>query len=162
MSLILWLFTAMMFTAVTTPHWMLFLLIIQALLSSIIMSMLKMSLWFSYILFLVFLGGMLVVFCYVASLAPKEVVEEASLLSMLVCINISSVVMASLMIMSTDGVVYSELLEGQAKDFIFGVKWMFSLESASLYIYSVLYLLLALICAANLMKVGGKPLRLLE
>nr|YP_010022651.1 NADH dehydrogenase subunit 6 [Muscina pascuorum]QOP39499.1 NADH dehydrogenase subunit 6 [Muscina pascuorum] len=47
-------------------------LLIQTTLVSLMMSLNTKSFWFSYILFLVFIGGMLVLFIYVTSLASNE------------------------------------------------------------------------------------------
>nr|YP_009491531.1 NADH dehydrogenase subunit 6 [Musca sorbens]AWI48590.1 NADH dehydrogenase subunit 6 [Musca sorbens]QAB45355.1 NADH dehydrogenase subunit 6 [Musca sorbens] len=47
-------------------------LLIQTILVSMISGLMTKTFWFSYILFLVFLGGMLVLFIYVTSLASNE------------------------------------------------------------------------------------------
>nr|YP_009236818.1 NADH dehydrogenase subunit 6 [Telchinia serena]AMJ17282.1 NADH dehydrogenase subunit 6 [Telchinia serena] len=47
-------------------------ILIQTLLVSILSGMLINTYWFSYILFLVFLGGLLVLFIYVSSIASNE------------------------------------------------------------------------------------------
>lgn len=48
-------------------------LIVQRLVISIIIGLISKTFWFSYILFLVFLGGILVLFIYVTSLASNEI-----------------------------------------------------------------------------------------
>lgn len=50
-----------------------FILLTQTLLISIITGLLRKTFWFSYILFIVFLGGILVLFIYVTSLASNEI-----------------------------------------------------------------------------------------
>jgi NADH-ubiquinone oxidoreductase chain 6 len=47
-------------------------LLIQTLIVALLTGVLASSFWFSYILFLVFLGGMLVLFIYVTRLASNE------------------------------------------------------------------------------------------
>nr|YP_009117297.1 NADH dehydrogenase subunit 6 [Muscina stabulans]AJE61323.1 NADH dehydrogenase subunit 6 [Muscina stabulans] len=47
-------------------------LLIQTTLVSLMTGMISKSFWFSYILFIVFIGGMLVLFIYVTSLASNE------------------------------------------------------------------------------------------
>nr|WEG23095.1 NADH dehydrogenase subunit 6 [Zenillia sp. 2 HNL-2023a] len=47
-------------------------LLIQTLLISMLSGMISKTFWFSYILFLIFIGGMLVLFIYVTSLASNE------------------------------------------------------------------------------------------
>jgi len=48
-------------------------LLIQTFLISIIIGIISKTFWFSYILFLIFLGGILVLFIYVTSLASNEI-----------------------------------------------------------------------------------------
>nr|YP_009328105.1 NADH dehydrogenase subunit 6 [Trigonidium sjostedti]APD14952.1 NADH dehydrogenase subunit 6 [Trigonidium sjostedti] len=47
-------------------------IIIQTLMLCLLMNFFSLSLWFSYILFLTFLGGMLILFIYITSLASNE------------------------------------------------------------------------------------------
>ncbi|YP_009058473.1 NADH dehydrogenase subunit 6 (mitochondrion) [Musca domestica] len=53
-------------------------LLIQTILVSMISGLMTKTFWFSYILFLVFLGGMLVLFIYVTSLASNEMFTFSS------------------------------------------------------------------------------------
>lgn len=53
-------------------------LLIQTLIISLITGLLSTTFWFSYILFLVFLGGILVLFIYVTSLASNEIFSISS------------------------------------------------------------------------------------
>nr|UOU85094.1 NADH dehydrogenase subunit 6 [Simulium erythrocephalum] len=69
---ILSILTSFTFIFMSHPLAMGFMLLTQTLLISIITGLLSKSFWFSYILFIVFLGGMLVLFIYVTSLASNE------------------------------------------------------------------------------------------
>nr|AVN68222.1 NADH dehydrogenase subunit 6 [Paranauphoeta circumdata] len=60
------------FTQMNHPLAMGLILLIQTIMISMISGMISYSFWFSYILFLIFLGGMLVLFIYVTSLASNE------------------------------------------------------------------------------------------
>nr|YP_009048419.1 NADH dehydrogenase subunit 6 [Melanargia asiatica]YP_010528787.1 NADH dehydrogenase subunit 6 [Melanargia meridionalis]AHH92994.1 NADH dehydrogenase subunit 6 [Melanargia asiatica]UXW65909.1 NADH dehydrogenase subunit 6 [Melanargia meridionalis] len=51
------------------------LILLQTLLTCLLLGMLINSYWFSYILFLVFLGGLLVLFIYVSSVASNELLN---------------------------------------------------------------------------------------
>nr|QXT45770.1 NADH dehydrogenase subunit 6 [Leucrocuta aphrodite] len=59
-------------------------LLCQTLLVALFTGILAPSFWFSYILFLVFLGGMLVLFIYVTSLASNEMFSISSKSLMLI------------------------------------------------------------------------------
>nr|YP_010946515.1 NADH dehydrogenase subunit 6 [Episymploce cheni]WGO57233.1 NADH dehydrogenase subunit 6 [Episymploce cheni] len=60
------------FTQMNHPLAMGLILLIQTVLISLISGMLSQTFWFSYVLFLIFLGGMLILFIYVTSLASNE------------------------------------------------------------------------------------------
>nr|WNH42602.1 NADH dehydrogenase subunit 6 [Neoperla bella] len=63
---------ASIFTQITHPLAMGLMLLTQTLLVCLTTGLMAHSFWFSYILFLVFLGGLLVLFIYVATLASNE------------------------------------------------------------------------------------------
>nr|NP_976149.1 NADH dehydrogenase subunit 6 [Tricholepidion gertschi]AAO40213.1 NADH dehydrogenase subunit 6 [Tricholepidion gertschi] len=65
-------FISVLITQINHPLAMGLTIIIQTILICLITGMMLPSFWFSYILFLVFLGGMLVVFIYVSTLASNE------------------------------------------------------------------------------------------
>nr|UER94219.1 NADH dehydrogenase subunit 6 [Pachliopta aristolochiae] len=70
-SLMMILFSFTMFF-LNHPISMGFLILLQTLLTCIILGMINYTYWFSYILFLVFMGGLLVLFIYVSSIASNE------------------------------------------------------------------------------------------
>nr|YP_006665958.1 NADH dehydrogenase subunit 6 [Blattella bisignata]AFO85481.1 NADH dehydrogenase subunit 6 [Blattella bisignata] len=63
---------SIVFTQMNHPLAMGLVLLSQTVMISLISGMLSQSFWFSYILFLIFLGGMLILFIYVTSLASNE------------------------------------------------------------------------------------------
>nr|AJW76300.1 NADH dehydrogenase subunit 6 [Mesocapnia arizonensis] len=70
--MILTITTSLIFTQMTHPLAMGMMLLLQTLLICLLTGVMTQSFWFSYVLFLVFLGGMLVLFIYVTSLASNE------------------------------------------------------------------------------------------
>nr|YP_009663926.1 NADH dehydrogenase subunit 6 [Synthesiomyia nudiseta]QCW07959.1 NADH dehydrogenase subunit 6 [Synthesiomyia nudiseta] len=70
-------------------------LLIQTTLVCMMTGLMSKTFWFSYILFLVFLGGMLVLFIYVTSLASNEMFSFSMKLT-LITISIFSILMISL------------------------------------------------------------------
>nr|YP_009240896.1 NADH dehydrogenase subunit 6 [Simulium aureohirtum]AKN23383.1 NADH dehydrogenase subunit 6 [Simulium aureohirtum] len=84
-------FTSSIFIFMSHPLAMGFMLLTQTLLISIITGLLSKTFWFSYILFIVFLGGMLVLFIYVTSLASNEMfMMSMKTMQMLMILMISS------------------------------------------------------------------------
>nr|YP_009489527.1 NADH dehydrogenase subunit 6 [Bhutanitis mansfieldi]WDW20251.1 NADH dehydrogenase subunit 6 [Bhutanitis mansfieldi]SPP23404.1 NADH dehydrogenase subunit 6 [Bhutanitis mansfieldi] len=71
LSLMIIMFSILMFF-LNHPLSMGLMILIQTLLTCLLSGMLCHSYWFSYILFLIFLGGLLVMFIYVSSIASNE------------------------------------------------------------------------------------------
>nr|YP_009104325.1 NADH dehydrogenase subunit 6 [Aedes notoscriptus]AIV00382.1 NADH dehydrogenase subunit 6 [Aedes notoscriptus] len=64
--------TSFIFMQMKHPLAMGLMLLIQTFLTSLLTGMLVKTFWFSYVLFLIFMGGMLVLFIYVTSLSSNE------------------------------------------------------------------------------------------
>nr|YP_004778161.1 NADH dehydrogenase subunit 6 [Liriomyza sativae]ADO79015.1 NADH dehydrogenase subunit 6 [Liriomyza sativae]AFL93392.1 NADH dehydrogenase subunit 6 [Liriomyza sativae] len=64
--------SSFIFLQMNHPLAMGLMLLIQTMLMSLLTGMIAKTFWFSYILFLIFLGGMLVLFIYTTSLASNE------------------------------------------------------------------------------------------
>nr|YP_010946645.1 NADH dehydrogenase subunit 6 [Margattea cuspidata]WGO57363.1 NADH dehydrogenase subunit 6 [Margattea cuspidata] len=69
--------TLMSTTSMFTNHPLIMglMLLIQTILISLITGMISPTFWFSYILFLIFVGGMLILFIYMTSLASNEIIS---------------------------------------------------------------------------------------
>nr|YP_010602083.1 NADH dehydrogenase subunit 6 [Ocellarnaca nigra]WAM61712.1 NADH dehydrogenase subunit 6 [Ocellarnaca nigra] len=67
--------STIIFTQLNHPLTMTLIIVLQTLLISSITGLISQSFWFSYILLLVFLGGMLVLFIYITSLASNEMLS---------------------------------------------------------------------------------------
>lgn len=61
------------FTQIKHPLAIGLILLIQTIIISTIIGIISKNFWFSYILFLIFLGGILILFIYVTSLASNEI-----------------------------------------------------------------------------------------
>lgn len=57
-------------------------LLIQTILNCLLTGFIAKTFWFSYILFLIFIGGMLILFIYIASLASNEKIKFNKLINM--------------------------------------------------------------------------------
>nr|QXG19248.1 NADH dehydrogenase subunit 6 [Drosophila guttifera] len=73
-------------------------LLIQTVLICLITGLMTKSFWFSYILFLIFLGGMLVLFIYVTSLASNEMFNLSIKLTLISLIMLFLALMISFII----------------------------------------------------------------
>nr|UJG45290.1 NADH dehydrogenase subunit 6 [Beris vallata] len=87
--------SSIIFLQMSHPLAMGLMLLIQSFLICLITGLIFNSFWFSYILFLVFLGGMLILFIYVTSLASNEMFSFSMkmLFSMMTLISIMVLIM---------------------------------------------------------------------
>nr|YP_009171497.1 NADH dehydrogenase subunit 6 [Cyphoderris monstrosa]AJW76327.1 NADH dehydrogenase subunit 6 [Cyphoderris monstrosa] len=85
------------FTQMSHPLAMTLIILIQTMLMCIISGMISQSFWFSYILFLVFLGGMLVLFIYITSLASNEMFSIPTKTILSITILLATLTFISLM-----------------------------------------------------------------
>nr|YP_009346051.1 NADH dehydrogenase subunit 6 [Pseudocosmetura anjiensis]AQM39808.1 NADH dehydrogenase subunit 6 [Pseudocosmetura anjiensis] len=95
------LLNAMIFMQVNHPTAMTLIIILQTLIVALTTGMLTSTFWFSYILFLVFLGGMLVLFIYITSLASNELFSIPTKSLIIMMIMFSIIIMISLISDST-------------------------------------------------------------
>nr|AYG93192.1 NADH dehydrogenase subunit 6 [Triops sp. EPP1] len=118
--------------------------------------------WFSYTLFLVFLGGLLVLFIYISSLASNEMFQLNSKLTLLM-----TLVFSSIFILTT-------FLNKEPWNYLMLSKWntlltyqsiltnIFNNMNSQLMLFMVMYLLLCLLAVVNITKFDKSPLRLLK
>nr|AYQ19129.1 NADH dehydrogenase subunit 6 [Erotylinae sp. 4 ACP-2013] len=71
MLFIMWMLS-IMFIFLNHPLSLGLILLIQTIMTSLITGMLTMNFWYSYILFLIMIGGMLILFIYMTSVAANE------------------------------------------------------------------------------------------
>nr|ADA69778.1 NADH dehydrogenase subunit 6 [Glyptonotus cf. antarcticus FK-2009] len=145
-----------------TPYLMVGVLILQTLLVCVYLGLVKSTLWFSYILFLVVLGGMLVILIYTSSLVSEEILESVPFAYMGITLFILSGANYLFWLIGGNTMGVDLLLSENKIENLEAVSSIFSLENLFIYSLVVGYLLLALICAMNLVKSKYGPLRMLN
>uniref|UniRef100_UPI0030E36650 NADH dehydrogenase subunit 6 n=1 Tax=Ocypode rotundata TaxID=1844313 RepID=UPI0030E36650 len=152
---------SILFTQLSHPLALGLTLLVQTTLISITVGVSTYSFWFSYILFLVFLGGMLVLFIYVASIASNE----AFMFSIPYFIFIMSMIFFSLFILFIDPLMMlsNSSLPSSSPSFFFTphiISWIYNTPSMSFTIFIISYLLLMLIIVVKIVNLFKGPLRL--
>nr|YP_010397535.1 NADH dehydrogenase subunit 6 [Boreoheptagyia alulasetosa]UQJ73444.1 NADH dehydrogenase subunit 6 [Boreoheptagyia alulasetosa] len=142
-------------------------LLIQTLLICLITGNYSKTFWFSYVLFLIFLGGMLVLFIYVTSLASNEMFS----FSMKIFILSFSVLFISLILMMMlDNSIISSFLNNNEMISLMDMKSFISENTISLNklynfptnmitILLINYLFLTLIAVVKITNIFEGPLR---
>nr|AIW64902.1 NADH dehydrogenase subunit 6 [Ictinogomphus sp. MT-2014] len=156
---------SIIFTKMNHPMNMGMMLLTQTLMTCILTSTFSRTTWFSYILFLVFLGGMLVLFIYMTSIASNEMFQKSKYLLM---ITVSSTVMVLMMITTIiDPMAYYYT---NTPEMTFNTNMMkspesmdmlslYNMPSAMITTFMVIYLFLTLIIVVYITKSHQGPLR---
>nr|YP_010037297.1 NADH dehydrogenase subunit 6 [Acidiella diversa]QQW48073.1 NADH dehydrogenase subunit 6 [Acidiella diversa] len=161
--------SSIIFIQMNHPLAMGLMLLLQTLQICLLTGLMAKSFWFSYILFLIFLGGMLVLFIYVTSLASNEMFSLSIKLS-IICFSIF--IMFMLINLFIDKSYISFFLQNNEMQSIFNLNWHMpenSLNLNKLYNYptnlmTILlmnYLLITLIAVVKITKLFYGPLRLM-
>lgn len=142
-------------------------LLIQTTLVAVASGTLNKTFWFSYILFLIFLGGILVLFIYVASLASNEqfsidLIFFLTSLAVICFISLILIILDPIILSNKITIFYSSLIN----DYKFNSNSLFNRPiynepSAFFTFFIISYLLLALLVVVKIIKSSSSPLRLI-
>nr|YP_010254886.1 NADH dehydrogenase subunit 6 [Protonemura datongensis]QUA05821.1 NADH dehydrogenase subunit 6 [Protonemura datongensis] len=160
-------FTMLVFTQMTHPLAMGLMLLVQTVLISILTGLMTQSFWFSYVLFLVFLGGLLVLFIYVTSLASNEMFSMSmktlipfligsSILFVAILILDSSFLTSSTMNNEGLSILSTSLYQEEATA---SLSKLYNGPTSLITLTLVLYLFLTLIAVVKITKINQGPLR---
>ena len=142
-------------------------LLIQTTLVAVAAGTLNKTFWFSYILFLIFLGGMLVLFIYVASLSSNEQFSLDINFFLLFLIIRGVVILFLIMI---DPVILRNKISIMITSISGEIKFtsntlftrpIYNSPSAFFTFFIIRYLLLALLIVVKIMNSSSRPLRLI-
>nr|UJG45381.1 NADH dehydrogenase subunit 6 [Nemoura flexuosa] len=160
-------FTSIIFTQMTHPLAMGLMLLLQTVLISILTGMMAQSFWFSYILFLVFLGGLLVLFIYVTSLASNEMFSMS--MSTLFPVIVGSGLLFMTLIILDPSFMTSGTNNFESLNFLNTPFYQEESTNSLTKLYNgptslitltlVLYLFLTLIAVVKITKINQGPLR---
>nr|QTC08198.1 NADH dehydrogenase subunit 6 [Sinochauliodes squalidus] len=154
------------FTVMNHPLAMGLILLIQTILISLITGYMLQTFWFSYILFLIMLGGMLVLFIYMTSLASNELFSFSMKSLML-----NSTILIIMMIMFFLFIPYFNMLNLDANNlnltFIntennMELLKLYNFPTMNLTLMLVNYLFLTLIAVVKITNINQGPLRQLN
>lgn len=139
-------------------------LLIQTLVISLAAGRFSFSYWFSYILFIIFIGGILVLFIYVASLAANEyfifsISRFVLGLRIRILLFLILFIRDPLVISSYSSLPISSFIELSSSQKI--IRWIYRIPLIRLTLFVIIYLLLALIVVVKIVNLYKGPLRLL-
>nr|URX54536.1 NADH dehydrogenase subunit 6 [Incisitermes snyderi] len=147
-----------MFTQMNHPLAMGLMLLMQTMMMCLISGLMHQSFWFQYILFMVLIGGMLVLFIYVASLASNEMFSLSTKMMTLAATTmlIASMIKDWTTVNSTDTTNINTPMESSI---ITLTSKLYNQPSGIMTILMALYLLMTLIVVVKITDVSKGPLR---
>nr|YP_009351804.1 NADH dehydrogenase subunit 6 [Ephelotermes taylori]AQP30684.1 NADH dehydrogenase subunit 6 [Ephelotermes taylori] len=149
--------TSLMFTQMKHPMAMGLMLLVQTTMVCIISGTMYSSFWFSYILFMIMIGGMLVLFMYMTSLASNEMFSPSN--KMLLATTMLMPIMLYIMPTATNNKemnMHETMMENEITT---TTTVMYNQTMGIMTTLLVLYMLLTLIVVVNIINVSKGPLR---
>nr|URX52952.1 NADH dehydrogenase subunit 6 [Glyptotermes sp. 6 AB-2022a]URX52978.1 NADH dehydrogenase subunit 6 [Glyptotermes sp. 6 AB-2022a]URX52991.1 NADH dehydrogenase subunit 6 [Glyptotermes sp. 6 AB-2022a] len=147
-----------MFTQMKHPLAMGMMLLMQTLITCLISGSMHKSFWFQYILFMVFVGGMLVLFIYVTSLASNEMFSlSTKMIAVLVMMTPGMMMIENYMNMSSKEIMSYETV--MTEEIITMTSKLYNQPNGTMTILLALYLLLTLIVVVKITNISKGPLR---
>nr|AYM85061.1 NADH dehydrogenase subunit 6 [Leptacris sp. OR304] len=157
------------FIKLNHPMSMMFIIILQTFLIGLMAGTMMESFWLSYILFLTFLGGMLVLFIYITSIASNEKFQVKSI-NMIFSIMMWIMIMTTFMIL--DKIMLSDSFKNtETSNINYSINYLeMSSSLEKLYnepmflltMMAMIYLFLALLAVVKIININQGPIRKLS
>nr|YP_009971770.1 NADH dehydrogenase subunit 6 [Cucujus kempi]QNG56480.1 NADH dehydrogenase subunit 6 [Cucujus kempi] len=161
MNLMLITSTILTFTFLFLNHPLSFglILLIQTILVALISGSISLNFWYSYILFLIMVGGMLVLFIYMTSIASNEKFKFSPKLFL----SISLLIPISLFIMFINNLLTPTYLNENTNfnnlNFSFSMNKYMNWPTNMMYFIIIIYLFITLIAVVKITNINYGPLR---
>nr|AQP28011.1 NADH dehydrogenase subunit 6 [Odontotermes sp. D TB-2017] len=149
--------TSVTFTQMKHPLAMGMMLLIQTMMVCLMSGTMYKSFWFSYILFMIMVGGMLVLFMYMTSLASNEMFSPSN--KMITTTALTIPILMYMMPSTTNNKEMSEYKEMMENEITTTTTLMYNQTMGMMTILLVMYMLLTLIVVVNIINVSKGPLR---
>nr|WHM51612.1 NADH dehydrogenase subunit 6 [Termitinae sp.] len=149
--------TSMTFTQMKHPMAMGLMLLMQTTMVCIISGAMYKSFWFSYILFMIMVGGMLVLFMYMTSLASNEMFSPSN--KMITAMIMMMPMMLYIVPTTTNNKEMNMHETMMENEIMTTTTVMYNQMMGTMTTLLVLYMLLTLIVVVNIINVSKGPLR---
>nr|ALO70623.1 NADH deshydrogenase subunit 6 [Halyzia sedecimguttata] len=143
-----------------------FTILIHTILTCLMMGLMSMNYWFSYILILIMIGGLLVLFIYMTSIASNEKFKFNNIILLMIII----IMMISFMMLQKSSMfminmnLNNELLENfnYNEKFKMNMTKFLNFPNSNLFLLIIFYLLVTMIAIVKITKLNFGPLRQLK
>nr|YP_009250490.1 NADH dehydrogenase subunit 6 [Coptotermes kalshoveni]AMX22715.1 NADH dehydrogenase subunit 6 [Coptotermes kalshoveni] len=149
--------TSVMFTQMKHPLAMGMMLLLQTMMTCLISGTMYKSFWFSYILFMIMIGGMLVLFMYMTSLASNEMFSPSNKMILITLMTLPA--LTYIMPDQTNNKEMNAHDTTTENEITSTTMMMYNQNTGTMTILLVLYMLLTLIVVVNIISISKGPLR---
>nr|YP_010580850.1 NADH dehydrogenase subunit 6 [Bruchidius siliquastri]UZT27035.1 NADH dehydrogenase subunit 6 [Bruchidius siliquastri] len=154
---------AIMFIFLSHPLTMGMILLIQTIMTALLTGLMNYNFWFSYILFLIMIGGMLILFIYMTSIASNEKFKFSPTLSLIFTTNMTMMLLlaatdhyfSSIMTIFTMDLMKQDL---NINNF-FSMSKYFNYPNNMIIYMMIIYLLITLIMVVKITNIKYGPMR---
>nr|YP_009708241.1 NADH dehydrogenase subunit 6 [Ceutorhynchus obstrictus]AEP27576.1 NADH dehydrogenase subunit 6 [Ceutorhynchus obstrictus]QEV84352.1 NADH dehydrogenase subunit 6 [Ceutorhynchus obstrictus] len=147
---------SMMFIFMNHPLSLGCMLLMQTILIALISGYFCMNYWFSYILFLIMIGGMLIMFIYMTSIASNEKFKLPKMMLLFFFISMNLIMLSLLMdqfLPNSMIFLLNEMSKSKEMSMNFSLNKLFNYPYMQLILFLMIYLLITLIAVV---KIVGK------
>nr|YP_010946788.1 NADH dehydrogenase subunit 6 [Pseudoglomeris planiuscula]WGO57545.1 NADH dehydrogenase subunit 6 [Pseudoglomeris planiuscula] len=150
-----------MFTQMSYPLALGLILLIQTVMISVITGLMSQSFWFSYALFLIFLGGMLILFIYMTTLVSNEVIMMSPKNIMINILMYITFILMNFITLKMSNIESMNFMNFNNQLSMFLIK-IYNQPSGIITIMMAIYLFITLIAVVKITSISKGPLRQLN
>nr|YP_009658987.1 NADH dehydrogenase subunit 6 [Altica cirsicola]QCC71387.1 NADH dehydrogenase subunit 6 [Altica viridicyanea]QCC71374.1 NADH dehydrogenase subunit 6 [Altica cirsicola]QCP68683.1 NADH dehydrogenase subunit 6 [Altica viridicyanea]QCP68696.1 NADH dehydrogenase subunit 6 [Altica viridicyanea]QCP68722.1 NADH dehydrogenase subunit 6 [Altica cirsicola] len=136
-------------------------LLMQTILIALLSGMLNLNFWYSYMIFLIMIGGLLILFIYMTSIASNEKFKFNNMISIFMLLTIFSIVIIYLM-----NFLYFDIAQIQDTQNFFLQKFIqtsmikyLNYPNNMIFMMMIIYLFITLIAVMKIIQFSYGPLR---
>nr|QQH14399.1 NADH dehydrogenase subunit 6 [Metallus mai] len=160
--------SSMMFFFMETPLSMGFILMIQTILTVLISGMLSFNFWYPYILFMIMIGGMLILFIYISSLSSNlkfNFINKKKIILMVMLLMLILMIISKMKfyLMFNNELINIMNMEMENNLFLkMSMNKLYNKPTNWMMIMMINYLLLTLLIVVKIININMGPLRKLS
>nr|QEJ81448.1 NADH dehydrogenase subunit 6 [Stenocladius sp. FM17] len=154
--------TTLSFTMTNHPMSMGLILLIQTIVISTLTGMMSLNFWYSYILFMIMVGGMLVLFIYMTSVASNKKFKLSMKMTIMLTLMLMVIVVTSMMNKKFNMMMLNIDMNtlNSMKNYKMSMNKFMTNPMMLLFMFMIMYLLITLIAVVKITKIKYGPLRI--
>nr|CCB84625.1 NADH dehydrogenase subunit 6 [Bahadzia jaraguensis] len=152
--------SSLTFVLISHPLVIALMIIFQSTIISLFISFSPYSSWFAYILFMIFLSGMMIIFIYISSLTSNEIISKFNMSLIHFPIFIIFITLVSLILSKSNINTFTYTNQPSMNSTNSIISNMYSTNTSFMTIFLITYLLVVLIMVVKTSMLTKGPLRL--